>query len=129
MLTACGGTARADSCCWYRRCGIIRSAAPTQASVPAAGGTSNQPYFQPRAGFSGSIAMILTALGLMSGTSLDGVDVALIETDGRQIMSLGPSGYRPYGPAVRSLLRVALADGVQMGRRGARPGRGHGAEL
>ena len=37
----------------------------------------------------------VTAIGLMSGTSYDGVDVALIETDGEEIGSLGPTGYRP----------------------------------
>jgi len=37
-----------------------------------------------------------TAIGLMSGTSYDGVDVALIETDGEEIGRLGPTGYRPY---------------------------------
>ncbi len=39
--------------------------------------------------------MMMTAIGLMSGTSLDGVDVALIETDGKRVKSFGPSGTGP----------------------------------
>jgi anhydro-N-acetylmuramic acid kinase len=48
------------------------------------------------------------AIGLMSGTSLDGVDVALIETDGERIAQFGPTGYRPYSDHEQPLLRQAL---------------------
>src|ERR1039458_6494494 len=58
----------------------------------------------------------------MSGTSLDGVDVALIETDGEHIVHFGPSGYRPYSDAEQALLRQALAQGVALTDRATRPG-------
>jgi anhydro-N-acetylmuramic acid kinase len=66
--------------------------------------------------------MMMTAIGLMSGTSLDGVDVALIKTDGRRVAALGPSGYRPYTETERGLLRQALAEAAGLAQRDARPG-------
>jgi anhydro-N-acetylmuramic acid kinase len=62
------------------------------------------------------------AIGLMSGTSLDGVDVALIETDGERIASFGPTGYRPYRDDEQDLLRRALQEGAALTDRSARPG-------
>ncbi len=50
----------------------------------------------------------LRALGLMSGTSVDGVDVALIETDGERIASFGPVLTVPYADDVRRLIRAAF---------------------
>ncbi|MEL6645085.1 MAG: anhydro-N-acetylmuramic acid kinase [Pseudomonadota bacterium] len=48
------------------------------------------------------------ALGAMSGTSLDGVDAAMVLTDGRRIFEFGETGYRGYSEAERGVLRAAL---------------------
>ncbi len=48
------------------------------------------------------------ALGTMSGTSLDGVDAAMVETDGHRILGFGKTAYRPYSTAERDVLRAAL---------------------
>lgn len=48
------------------------------------------------------------ALGAMSGTSLDGVDAAMLRTDGVEIFEFGASAYRPYSEAERGVLRAAL---------------------
>src|SRR5476649_2499304 len=58
----------------------------------------------------------------MSGTSLDGVDVALIETDGERIDHFGPTGYRPYSDDEQALLRQALEQGARLTERTARSG-------
>ena len=50
----------------------------------------------------------VTALGAMSGTSLDGVDTAVIVTDGVTIDSFGPSAYSAYSADERDILKAAL---------------------
>jgi anhydro-N-acetylmuramic acid kinase len=47
-------------------------------------------------------------LGAMSGTSMDGVDAAMVLTDGERVFERGARGYRPYAPAEREVLRGAL---------------------
>ncbi|THD73448.1 anhydro-N-acetylmuramic acid kinase [Thalassobius vesicularis] len=50
----------------------------------------------------------LWVLGTMSGTSLDGVDAAMVLTDGVRILDFGESGYRPYSAQEQAVLRAAL---------------------
>ncbi len=64
----------------------------------------------------------LSAIGLMSGTSYDGVDVALINTDGEDIGRIGPTCYWPYGDEERALLRAAMASAANLTDRAERPG-------
>jgi anhydro-N-acetylmuramic acid kinase len=64
---------------------------------------------------------LFRAIGLMSGTSMDGVDAALVETDGEGVVHLGPFLCRPYSDADRVLLRRALKDARQLTDRTARP--------
>lgn len=48
------------------------------------------------------------ALGTMSGTSLDGVDAAMVLTDGETITEFGPHAYRPYSAAEQATIRAAF---------------------
>lgn len=64
----------------------------------------------------------MRVVGLMSGTSLDGVDAALIETDGEAIFWLGAAQTLPYDASTRALLRQALEDAHGVNARTDRPG-------
>ncbi len=65
---------------------------------------------------------IRTAIGLMSGTSLDGIDVALVRTDGEGTVERGPTMGVAYYPAFRKRLQAALETAKAIGRRDERPG-------
>ena len=51
---------------------------------------------------------LIWVAGLMSGTSLDGVDAACLHTDGIDISGFGPSAYVPYRVEEREILRSGL---------------------
>lgn len=63
-----------------------------------------------------------TAIGLMSGTSLDGIDVALLRTDGEAVVERGPFLARPYDATFRRRLQGALETAKAIGKRDERPG-------
>ena len=51
---------------------------------------------------------VVTALGAMSGTSLDGVDAAVLRTDGHEITGFGPSRYKVYSGAQRRVIAAGF---------------------
>lgn len=60
-----------------------------------------------------AIAFPCWVIGLMSGTSADGVDAALLYTDGQRVVKPGASLFVPYSSALRTAILAAM--------------RGHGA--
>ena len=64
---------------------------------------------------------VMQALGLMSGTSLDGIDVALVTTDGESHVVRGPAMTLPYNTEMRALLLAAIADSKDIKDRRERP--------
>jgi anhydro-N-acetylmuramic acid kinase len=54
------------------------------------------------------MAEIQKIIGLMSGTSLDGIDAALLETDGEAVARPGLALAVPYAPELRALLKETL---------------------
>lgn len=64
----------------------------------------------------------VTALGLMSGTSMDGIDLAAIRTDGEGHVERGPFLFMPYDADFRQRLEQCLEDAKQIRNRLERPG-------
>ena len=67
-----------------------------------------------------TMANALTALGMVSGTILDGIDIALVVTDGEKVVSRGPSMTVAYPADFRE--RLAAGPRQPCGSAGARSG-------
>ncbi len=57
-----------------------------------------------------SVMSLKIAIGAISGTSMDGIDIALVQTDGRQVVRTGPGRTVAYPAALRAELLAFLAD-------------------
>ena len=62
----------------------------------------------------------MRVLGFMSGTSLDAVDMAVLDTDGETIAAFGPAGERKLSEATRGLV-LAATEAAKAWPRGAPP--------
>ena len=61
---------------------------------------------------------VLTSIGLMSGTSLDGIDAAILKTDGGDVVEAGPAIHLPYNRDLKIWIRRAIKAALE-GRDGA----------
>jgi len=66
------------------------------------------------------IKKIYRAIGLMSGTSMDGVDAAIIETDGEKLLSFGATHFKEYPGWMKLKMRKLISD-VQRANRNPQP--------
>jgi len=57
----------------------------------------------------------------MSGTSLDGIDVALLDTNGETIEAFGPSYFRRYSPKEREIIEAATQAALKWNFDGVAP--------
>ncbi len=53
---------------------------------------------------------------------MDGIDIALVETDGENVVRRGPSGFVPYDTAFRRWIETGLEDAKSIKTRAERPG-------
>ena len=63
----------------------------------------------------------MRVLGFMSGTSLDAIDMAVIETDGDTVSALGPAGEAPLPEELRELVLSAIGAGRRWERGAPEP--------
>lgn len=63
----------------------------------------------------------MRVLGFMTGTSLDAVDMAILETDGETISAFGPAGERKLTEATRAAALAATDDARSWARGSAEP--------
>ena len=64
----------------------------------------------------------ICAIGLMSGTSMDGIDLAVLRTDGEALVERGPSLFVAYEASFRRRIEDALDEARAITRRDERPG-------
>jgi len=65
---------------------------------------------------------VFCAIGLMSGTSMDGIDLAMLKTDGENFVERGPAFFMPYEAAFRRRIEAALEQAKHIVHRDERPG-------
>lgn len=64
-------------------------------------------------GFDMGAGRTITAIGLMSGTSMDGIDVALLRSDGSTVAEIGPARTYPYEDADRDAIRAVMVEAAE----------------